>query len=393
MKRRMKVETAQLQEDVFQGVSDCFHGVSECSETVSDCLPGVFGWTAEQLEGVLGDLKTARNTKIHVEKTPLQRAGTVAAGGAVVAALSMTLFRQPGDVQAAMYLLTAAIVLQSNVLELFDRVLSGKTRTIAALVCLVWVLGICRNDDQFLSFCLLLSLGAAWIIWKLNGKWLDAEQWSMTPEVQTALNCTEDSIAYQTWIEYGKREARTLGRSRGHQVTERAVNEIFRDFYILGFAHGYKRTTKAVQNKKDLETFRKHAEDLNQENDRLRQQIAAMQGKIEQQEDERQAQSSVIRALRMNVWKLQEANEQLAGAEQPDQNDQEQPETQPEPPEQPEAAETGQSLEEIVLGYLAQGMSTREAARAAGTNPTRVHKIKHAAEAAETEPEGLEATA
>lgn len=193
-------------------------------------------------------VRTAERTRHARRKpknhTPFTYFSTAIAFGMLAFGLASTYFGFDWKVQLSLYVITAVIVLSCDVLGLFGRFLATNTRLLISLSLLLLTINIFAQNERLgtvssIVFCLLLVCS-----YYLNSKWLDIENYDLSPEVQKVLINSNENKAALVWEDDGYKKARTLLWNLGNTFTDEELHGVYRPLFLLGYNMGWSKTEK-----------------------------------------------------------------------------------------------------------------------------------------------------
>lgn len=230
-----------------RGVHESIHG---CSRAVHGVFTGVHGLRNEQVLNI----KAAKNAKMD------RFSWAKMLGFGILFTCSCVNTMNGGSLrsQICCYLSTAAYFVATDAIGAFDRVLARQARMIIAFVIGLTIAFVMIPRLELLLVILVSGLFGALIIKLLNARWLAAENWLMSAEVQRALlnnpgHLGKDAIA--SWQATGARETRTILSEVGLSAFD-DVLESLKPIFILGYLRG---GAKSEEYKKEIRKLEKSA--------------------------------------------------------------------------------------------------------------------------------------
>lgn len=213
-------------------------------EPVIPVLDNCYNLTNEVLESVISQEITADRRKKAENHTPVNKKSLIAAGVLFLLGASKTLTVAPARLQATFYLLSLAVMVGGDPLQLFNLILAKESRIIISFIIGMFASGFLYfwSIMQYWYLTAAVTLIGALLIRCLNYRWMRSENYYMDSAVESAIVNNPDSKAYQAYIDRGKTKCRTLALRQNFQFTDQILDGCFGLFYRLGYADGWNKT-------------------------------------------------------------------------------------------------------------------------------------------------------
>lgn len=213
-------------------------------EPVIPVLDNCYNLTNEVLESVISQEITADRRKKAENHTPVNKKSLIAAGVLFLLGASKTLTVAPTRLQATFYLLSLAVMVGGDPLQLFNLILAKESRIIISFIIGMFASGFLYfwSIMQYWYLTAAVTLIGALLIRCLNYRWMRSENYYMDSAVESAIVNNPDSKAYQAYIDRGKTKCRTLALRQNFQFTDQILDGCFGLFYRLGYADGWNKT-------------------------------------------------------------------------------------------------------------------------------------------------------
>lgn len=213
-------------------------------EPVIPVLDNCYNLTNEVLESVISQEITADRQKKEENHTPVNKKSLIVAGMLFLLGASKTLTVAPARLQATFYLLSLAVMVGSDPLQLFNLVLAKESRIIISFIIGMFASGFLYfwSITQYWFLAVAVALIGALLIYLLNYRWMRSENYYMDAAVEGAIINNPKSAAYQYYIYHGKTKCRTLALRQNFQFNEKILDGVFGLFYRLGYADGWEKT-------------------------------------------------------------------------------------------------------------------------------------------------------
>lgn len=230
-----------------------------------------------------GTVRTAFRT-LHARRTPRKDTPySVIPSALAFSFLSFGLFAtyRGFDVRfnIIIYALCAAVVIAFDVMGLLGRFLARNTRLLISSCILLGVMNIMTVNERLALVSVIVCVIFLGLSYFLNSKWLDIENYDLSPEVQQALINSNESKAAKAWENGGFKKIRTLLWNLGNQFTDEELHGLYRPVFLVAYKMGLEKTQEA---KAKLKKAENREEEQRKRAERLEQQLQEAQAETKQ---------------------------------------------------------------------------------------------------------------
>lgn len=216
-------------------------------EGVISSLDNCYNLDYDVLESVISQEITLNHRKNTGNHSPVSKHFLISAGLLFLLGVSLTFTDAKLNIQFTFYLLSLAVMVGTDPLDLFSQILARESRLLFSFVIFLSCVGLhfFLEDARFWYVTAAVGLIVAILIRFLNYRWMRTENYLMDDSVEGAIVNNPESLAYQAYIFYGKVKCRTLALRQNLQFTEKVLDGCLGLFYRLGWADGYRKTEQA----------------------------------------------------------------------------------------------------------------------------------------------------
>lgn len=209
--------------------------------------------------------QSARN--LFTGRRKLYILGNVAGGAGCLVSLASTYYSMSWKQQIICYTLSISILMLTDPLKLFSRILAKSSRCMVVASNILLILCILTNVQNLWLVYLITFTIFFILIFFLNDLWLKTENWNMSKEVEHSLHGDPNNRAGTSWQANGRTKTRTILYSLGVKANDTDIDTIMKAVYSVGYWNCYSIQQDQMDNIKELnseiEILKKELEEKN----------------------------------------------------------------------------------------------------------------------------------